>query len=413
MELETGSADLKAGVATADRRHEMNHSLVPAPRFFAVIAYLVLALCIGEAVAQVTILLREHSHRRPLLGPVYEGQPWADPLWQEWTRFLHSKAYRAYEPFVVNGHLPYHSRHLNVDQTYLGPLRRTSAPECSGEAPLVVWTFGGSTTFGIGVPDDMTWPSYLGAQLRAKARRCASVINFGAVDWVSNQEIIRLVQALKAGGRPNAVVFLDGVDETWNGVIEPGVAEAYIGYAYDRQALERSPWFGLGELGLVRLARERIWPSGTEHIVSAFGISHRVGWSGGELEERARHTVENYVANIKVLKALSGHYGFRYFAFWQPTLLYARNTSVPFEQQVIKDPQEAIPNDVLRRSFRATYSEAEGRANAGGFVSLVHVFDSIPTPLYSDAYNVGPAGNQALAAAIAAIVASDLQANKL
>ena len=385
---------------------------MPFPRLFIVVFCLVLTLCVAEALVRITIRLRDQAHRTPLASPIYNGQTWAAPLWHEWSRFVQSKAYRSYEPFIVNGHMPYHSAYLNVDQTLLGPLRRSTVLQCHGEPSLVVWTFGGSTTFGTGVPDEMTWPSYLAAQLRSRTHRCVSVFNFGAEESVSNQEIIRLVQALKSGWRPNVVVFLDGVDETWNGVIDPGVAEAYIGYPYDRRFRYRSPWSGFGELGIMKLLRNRICTSGTEHTVSVFGSSRHVGWSEGEVEERARHTLENYAANIKVLNALSAHYGFRAFAFWQPTLLFGSNTSVPFERQVIDDPQAGIPTDHLRRSFQVTYREAEKRADVDGFVSLIHVFDNATMPLYFDAYHVGSAGNQAWAAAIANIVASDLQTSK-
>jgi hypothetical protein len=39
--------------------------------------------------------------------------------------------------------------------------RRTKAPRSSADTPLKVFVFGGSTTFGHGVPDDYTIPSYL------------------------------------------------------------------------------------------------------------------------------------------------------------------------------------------------------------------------------------------------------------
>jgi hypothetical protein len=79
---------------------------------------------------------------------------------------------------------------------------------------------------------------------------------------------------------------------------------------------------------------------------------------------------------------------------------------------VIQDPGAAIPAGLLSRSYKATYSEAERRAHADGFVSLIHVFDNATAPLYIDAVHVGPEGNQALASAMAALVASDLQDKK-
>lgn len=64
-----------------------------------------------------------------------------------------------------------------------------------------VFVFGGSTTFGTGVPDGETLPAYLGEVLRAAGKE-VEVFNFGAPSYYSSQERIALERLLTNGIRP-------------------------------------------------------------------------------------------------------------------------------------------------------------------------------------------------------------------
>ncbi|MCR6628739.1 MAG: SGNH/GDSL hydrolase family protein [Magnetospirillum sp.] len=73
-----------------------------------------------------------------------------------------------------------------------------------------VFVFGGSTTFGTGVPDGETLPAYLGEVLRAAGKE-VEVFNFGAPSYYSSQERIALERLLTNGIRPHVAVFVDGL----------------------------------------------------------------------------------------------------------------------------------------------------------------------------------------------------------
>ncbi len=75
-----------------------------------------------------------------------------------------------------------------------------------------VFVFGGSTTFGSGVPDGETIPAFLEDTLKA-AGKDVQVFNMGVVSWFSTQERIALERLLTAGNRPNVVVFIDGLSD--------------------------------------------------------------------------------------------------------------------------------------------------------------------------------------------------------
>ena len=77
-----------------------------------------------------------------------------------------------------------------------------------------VFVFGGSTTFGVGLPDDETIASYLQeCALANHSRGHPAVYNFGRPSYFSSQELILFQQLLKAGFVPQVAVFIDGIND--------------------------------------------------------------------------------------------------------------------------------------------------------------------------------------------------------
>ena len=70
------------------------------------------------------------------------------------------------------------------------------------------FVFGGSTTFGDGVPDNSTVVARLNALDDEK-----TYINFGIQAYDSIREVDKLVYLLRKGYRPEAVIFIDGLNE--------------------------------------------------------------------------------------------------------------------------------------------------------------------------------------------------------
>jgi hypothetical protein len=97
------------------------------------------------------------------------------------------------------------SRFVNVDQYGVrsngGPARPLA------HLDNATWVFGGSTSFGFGVPDHQTIPAYL-EQLTG-----APVFNLAVRGHSSSMENRLFRYYLRAGYRPKQVVFLDGINE--------------------------------------------------------------------------------------------------------------------------------------------------------------------------------------------------------
>jgi lysophospholipase L1-like esterase len=328
-------------------------------------------------------------------SPAYTGYSWATEYWKE--EKLRWKTQRGtYEPFRIWGVAPWHSEYINADATDQGVWRRTinaDSTSCEKQKPVEVWMFGGSTLYGTGVPDFATLPSYLSRDLHTAGIACAMVSNFGAEGYVTNQELIVLTEQLKAGRRPDLVIFYDGVNDAYAGAVSPGIPNAHISLGNIKARLEGSL---AGRLDFLRNS------SALQLAMLAANSVRRVHASAPESEEtqcKAAAALDNYEANLRMAQTLAQAYGFRVLSFWQPALIYGHKPLARFEMRIAGN--EAWAN--IFHTLNTVYAEAEGRSeNCGDFVFLGRIFDSTSEPFYIDKWmHLAPEGNEFVAATIA------------
>jgi lysophospholipase L1-like esterase len=75
--------------------------------------------------------------------------------------------------------------------------------------------FGGSTMWGAGSRDSFTVPSLLARALQGRELR-VEITNFGETGYVSTQGVITLLLQLRKGNVPDAVIFYEGVNDTYS-----------------------------------------------------------------------------------------------------------------------------------------------------------------------------------------------------
>lgn len=340
---------------------------------------------------------------------VYDNAPWASEYARDFIAYRKAGTYSfaGYAPFTIINSEPFHSRYVNVDVTSLGALRRSTIANCNPPS-LRVWAFGGSTTFGTGAPDDMTWPSYLVEDLRKLTGQCVTVENFGVESMVMNQELIRLIQALKTGLKPNLVVFYDGFNDADYGTYFPG-PQAYASYEADKQLMDHrhsliAPLQNLQLVQDLHLVQQHFSRSAQVQTGEIQRNVRSIGWGEQELKERAKRTLDNYIADIEVVRALAHAYDFRAYFFWQPMLLYGDKPLTSDEAKIMRQYSSSLET----KASREAYKEAEDRAAAAGFVSLVHLFDETKACLFVDWVHLGPDGNRIVAARIASEITGTL-----
>jgi lysophospholipase L1-like esterase len=380
--------------------------LIPFQNFFGILGYSVFCFVIVAALLEFVAFdfwsIRQFLHRNDpqvneiTRSPSYQGQPWAKEFLKEERG--NGKSQQEYIPFRIWGPVIRHGQYINVDRTDLGLIRRTINPvrkECAGMPITKIWVFGGSTVYGSGAPDWGTVPSYISAALERSDRNCTEVSNLGVVGYVTNQELILLTEKLKAGLRPNAVIFFDGGNESDVGGFSPGIATAHTGLERIKLGVE-NPWQNklifLSDLYSARLVRG---------VLSRFRSNRPVRLSDEELRRRALATLANYEGNLRIIEALANAYGFKAYFFWQPSLFYGSKPAHPFEQELVR-----IKGSEFERAIAAVYEEAERRsAISGSFVFLGRLFDQVTQPVYVDRnMHLSPLGNEIAAQAIVRMI---------
>ena len=373
----------------------------PVERFFAVLGFAVCALVVLATLLELASWaawsLAPHSETRygfetQRTSPAYQGDAWAAEFWQDEPRRQMSR--KVYVPFRVWSVTPWHSKYVNNDESNTGLWRRTINPtsdECKTR-PVNVWIFGGSTMYGTAVPDWATIPSYLSRDLNASGSGCVVVSNFGVEGYVSNQELILLMEQLKAGGHPDVVIFYDGLNDAGAAGPSSGPPKPHFSIEKIKPRVEGSL---AGRFDFIRESYTFLIARAVEGVFFGRHSSQSVL---NELHAKAVVTLDNYEANLRVAKALAQTYKFRIYCFWQPSLYYGQKPLVPFEKQLpdisTRDPWALITT--------AVYQEAGNRAaTTGGFVFLGGMFDSVKGPIYLDQGHLGPRGNELAAQAVA------------
>jgi lysophospholipase L1-like esterase len=336
-------------------------------------------------------------------SPAYNAYPWAAEYWKE-EKSRWNTQHGSYEPFRIWGVAPWHSQYINADKSEKGIWRRTINPDgkaCGRQKRVEIWMFGGSTLYGTGVPDFATIPSYLSRDLNAVEVPCIVVSNFGVEGYVTNQEVLLLMQQLKADRRPDLVIFYDGLNDAYAGAVSPGVPSAHMSLGNIKARMEGSL---VGRLDFLRNS------SALQLAILAANSVRRVNAAEArnqETQSKATATLDNYEANLRVAQSLAQAYGFRVFSFWQPAFVYGHKPLAPFEMRIAGNEAKANAFHTLN----AVYAEAERRAdNRTDFVFLGRIFDSSNEPYYIDKWmHLAPKGNEVVAGAITRYVQDKLR----
>ena len=376
-------------------------------RFFGLVGYAVCSLVVIVGLLDLLAYgcweLRRAIHPDlnetvSLRSPALSGEPWlADFATEDHERLA---GQGEYVPYLLWGAIRFSGKYQNTDVTPFGIRRRTIdslSPICAGRRHEQIWVFGGSTVYGDGVPDWATIPSYLSSMLNTDGHRCVEVTNFGVEGYVSNQEMMLLEESLKRGGRPDSVIFYDGFNDSFVGVVDPADPFAHAGLTRIKLGVEnhaRNKLSFLYDSYLVTMTRI---------VIDHFHRSHHPGGPvHANLDALASATVANYEGNLTMARLLSTAYHFDFRAFWQPFLFYGDKPLHPFEQELIHLRDVGSGAEWGANQARV-YAIAEKRASeTGSFLFLGRLFEGVKTALFIDGWmHLAPEGNRLAAAAIA------------
>lgn len=344
---------------------------------------------------------------RPALAAYASAAYDAEALFRE-ERAADEQMYR---PYVVWSRKPFAGDLIRIDERG----ERATPAGTADDPDLVVWMLGGSTTWGMGAPDDETIASHLARRLEARGGIGVRVRNLGEIGYVSTQEIVRLLRELQRGDRPDLVVFFDGVNDAAAAALWPGVPGVHMNFDEIRERFERRAgpppaWRELvRQSGVYRLARE------IARFLGHRGRPAPVPWDAsqdpGEIADRATEAVEVWIENTGIVEAFARRHGFETLFLLQPSLMVGEKPLHPSEEAILEKERGNAAKVQSMDVYREMRDEMRRRSRAGEAMpvaDLSDVFADVEAPLYFDYVHLSGEGNRILGDAIASRVVTRL-----
>ncbi|MAI80703.1 MAG: hypothetical protein CL917_17310 [Deltaproteobacteria bacterium] len=331
---------------------------------------------------------RENDHAVDRLrAELVEVNDFAAPLLREY----HDSKEMVWSPYLYWQRQSFHGQHIRIGENgrrhTWSPSMRSSPNEL--RVPQI-FVFGGSTTWGAGARDDFTIPSLLAKQMHS-ANIAVHVHNFGESGYVNTQSVMALMLELRSGNVPDIVVFYSGANDLF--------AALQAGHAGEPQNEgNRRQEFNLvkSRTRLASLFLKRIF-KGIDRLASRVHFSETNARPVVEPKTLASEALDVYTGNLEVVEALSEHFGFEAFFYWQPSV-FSKAQRTRFEDSLVELRSAREQETFLQAS--ALIAESEPLAMMPHFANLTHVFDDRPDPVFDDFIHVSETGNAVIANAI-------------
>ncbi len=339
---------------------------------------------------------------------VYAEVPWA----HEYFRELEQSSVTRWTSYVYWRRQPYQGRHINIDADGIRRTWNADGTAVNGKDPVKIFTFGGSTMWGVGARDDFTIASCLARNLEGKGVRC-QVTNFGESGYVSTQEVIALAQQLRDGNVPDFVVFYDGVNDIYSAYQQQkaGLPQNEFHRAQEYSVSQPRSYATLrllcirrsiGALAVVRFSRNIMRRVGieVEPDSAATDRSDPSGLSDGK-EALFQEVLAVYKGNMRMVTTLGESYGFKSLFYWQPTV-FDKAYPTTCEQKVQEEIVDLQP--YCEKMCQLVQQEPFSQGQDIIFHDMSRVFSSTQEPIFIDWCHVSEWGNEQVAGKMAADV---------
>jgi len=204
---------------------------------------------------------------------------------------------------------PFDGMYLNIEDNGVRQTR-PPAPNHPNQRPLRVWVFGGSTTFGWGLGDDWTIPFQLQVALQASTDVYQVIVtNYAVPTYTSSQEVALFTAYLRLHEPPDAVVFVDGVNDVWYSVYEAtqtplvsplsGVWEADIARL---SGSARTPWITVNDTFPAAHWAQTTFGQTTDSPPIPYALQSVYE---GDRNERLRKAMDSYRQNRRIATSLA------------------------------------------------------------------------------------------------------------
>ncbi len=291
---------------------------------------------------------------------------------------------------------PFSGRFVNVTEHGYRKGRRDNPWPPSAEA-FNIFVFGGSTTFGFGVPDWDTVPSFIEEIAGQGGRNNIAVYNFGRGYFYSTHEVLLFQRLLMDGHVPDAAVFIDGLNDFYYHRQDFIWTERLRKLVGEQARLEGNPWYALADsLPISELVRFLLRYLGTTpETLQRQSDENLSRIAEGGNQANADYVIERYLRNMSLARVLADAYGVTPVFVWQPvpTYKYAREKHL-FGYRDLG----------AHVTTGAGYEAANARLNDGSsgrdFVWCADIQQGVDKPLYVDNVHYNAELSRMLAACI-------------
>jgi GDSL-like lipase/acylhydrolase family protein len=311
---------------------------------------------------------------------------------------------QVFEPFIQVKSEPMILEHTALHRDGFRLIGKEQAPWPMPADGVNVFLFGGSTTAGSGVRDDHTFAALLQRSLRERyGRNDINIYNFGTGSHYSTQERIYFEQLLNKGITPDAVIFVDGLNDFWFWDDVP-VHTVVLRHAFT-YILQLSDPRGLGEafqLVLQRLPvtnlirRFQSTPTGKMPTAGLIGPAFA---SDNPLADRSKidPVVHRYFRFQRMASGVARSFGVTPIVVWQPVPLYKYDPKLRLFPVEGDHGRHEFGYPVMAQAIAA-------RDMGENFVSCADAFETAERPLYLDSVHYNVEGNERVAGCIAAAI---------
>ncbi len=276
-----------------------------------------------------------------------------------------------YEPYVQFKEAPFKGKFVNVSEAGFR-VSENQGPWPPPSDAVIVFVFGGSTTFGYGLPDNETLASYLQDSLGRRIPRQVYIYNFAGGSYQSSQERILFQELLVRGLRPNMAIFIDGLND---------FAFRHVpAYTEVLQRLFKPDHSPSWRDGVPLLVQD--WPMAR----LARGIRDRMRRTplqppqhvDSNIDEVADSVARRYFANKREIEAIARDYAVQVVFVWQPIPFYK------YDQRYHLFSREAGVNRYASAGYERVRQIVEAEDEGPDFLWCADIQERITEPLYVD-----------------------------
>jgi len=243
-----------------------------------------------------------------------------DLLTETWSRPC------AYEPFTQFKERSYHGDYVNVDENGFR-ITKNQGPWPPDPDKFNIFLFGGSTTFGYGMPDNQTVASYLQEVLSNRLERDVRVYNFGRGHYYSTHERVLLERLLVSGFIPDMAIFINGLNDFYYYNDEPYYTDRLERFFNGTAQVSLESEL-LNKLPMTRVAnslKDRVKQILTKKGDTALQNEPEDILFDEDIynnEAIITSVVNRYLENKKLIEAVTAVYGIQPIFVWQPVPTY-------------------------------------------------------------------------------------------